>query len=131
MKLRFSSKVFISVEVPEKVPEIQIPPMLFISLIENAFKHGVSYQTESYVIFKMELIGNRLICSLKNSKLPTKDKSNKQYSGIGMTNMRKSLALLYENDYKLDIIDSEKEFEVQLTIPVYETSIKTGLIHRG
>jgi len=93
--------------------------MLFISFIENAFKHGVSYQSESYVVVKMEMRKDNLFCSIKNSKHLTKDNANKQYSGIGLTNISKSLALLYDNDYKLDVIDSEKEFEVQLIIPVY------------
>jgi LytS/YehU family sensor histidine kinase len=119
MKLRFSNKVLINVEVPSNIPEIQIPPMLLISFIENAFKHGVSYQADSFVIFKMEIIEDKLFCSIRNSKHSTKEKINKQYSGIGMTNISKSLALLYDKDYKLDVIDSENEFEVQLIIPVY------------
>lgn len=123
MKLRFSNKVLINVEVPSNIPEIQIPPMLFISFIENAFKHGVSYQADSFVIFKMEIIEDKLFCSIRNSKHPTKDKTNKQYSGIGMTNISKSLALLYDKDYKLDVIDSENEFEVQLIIPIYANKV--------
>lgn len=43
MKLRHPEKVAVAVEIPEKLPEKQIPPLLFTSLIENAFKHGVSY----------------------------------------------------------------------------------------
>lgn len=119
MKLRFSNKVTIRVEVPTEIPEIKIPPMLFISFVENAFKHGVSYQAESYVIVKIEIRKETLFCSIKNSKHISKDNVNKQYSGIGLTNIGKSLALLYDNEYKLEVIDSENEFEVQLIIPVY------------
>ena len=119
MKLRFSNKVTICVDVPKEIPDIKIPPMLFISFIENAFKHGVSYQSESYVIVKMEMRKDILFCSIKNSKHNTKENTKKQYSGIGLTNISKSLALLYDNDYKLEVIDSENEFEVQLIIPVY------------
>jgi len=54
MKLRFTDKVSIKLSFPQKVPNIEIPPMLFTSLIENAFKHGVSYQKKSFI----ELIMN-------------------------------------------------------------------------
>jgi len=123
MQLRFSKKVVIVVELPERIPEIQIPPMLFISFLENAFKHGVSYQADSFVFFKLEFIENQLNCTIKNSKHTSRESYDKSYSGIGLTNIRKSLALLFKNDYTLTIHENEKEFEVQLIIPVYENKM--------
>lgn len=119
MQLRFSNKVTIKIEVPQDIPNIQIPPMLFISFIENAFKHGVSYQAESFVFFRMTLNEKRLECSIKNSKHSTNKERNKLYSGIGLTNIKKSLALLYNEDYTLEINENEREFEVKLSIPIY------------
>lgn len=124
MKLRFSSKVIISVDVPVYIPDIQVPPMLFISFIENAFKHGVSYQAESYVVFKLEITGNRLLCTIRNSKHKRKEKPDKNYSGIGMNNIRKSLELLYSDNYSLGITETEKEFEARLDIPMLDTNGK-------
>jgi len=123
MKLRFSEKVIISVDVPGKIPDIQIPPMLFISFLENAFKHGVSYQSDSFVIFKLEVKENLINCSIRNSKHIQKVKLNKKYSGIGLTNIRKSLELLYNKEYTLAINDNDNEFEVLLTIPIYENKM--------
>jgi len=121
MQLRFSKKVKIKVEVPQTIPNIQIPPMLFISFLENAFKHGVSYQADSFVFFHMTLNENRLECSIKNSKHSINKERNKLYSGIGLTNIKKSLALLYNEDYTLEIDEDEREFEVKLSIPIYIT----------
>jgi len=123
MQLRFSKKVKISLDIPKDIPEIQIPPMLFISFVENAFKHGVSYQTESYVQFKLEFDEKQLNCSVKNSKHKNKEKFDKSYSGIGLTNIKKSLELLFAKDYTLNINENEKEFEVQLKIPIYENKM--------
>ncbi len=123
MELRFSKKVTISIEVPKNIPDIQIPPMLFISFLENAFKHGVSYQTTSFVYFKMELTDKRLICNIRNSINKTKEDFDKSYSGIGLTNIRKSLELLYEKDYTLDIKENNNEFDVNLSIPIYENKM--------
>ena len=123
MQLRFSKKVIITVELPEEIPDLKIPPMLFISFLENAFKHGVSYQAESFVSFSLQLNENQLYCIIKNSKHSSKENLDKSYSGIGLTNIRKSLALLFENNYSLAINENDKEFEVQLKIPVYENKM--------
>ena len=120
MKLRFPKNVAVSLDVPDQISDVHIPPMLFISFLENAFKHGVSYKAQSFVSFKMELINNRLKCNISNSKHKNNESLDKSYSGIGLINIKKSLNLLYGNDFKLDIIEDDNTFEVQLNIPVYE-----------
>jgi LytS/YehU family sensor histidine kinase len=126
MQLRFPKKVAVVLEVPKNILDIQIPPMLFLSFLENAFKHGVSYQTESFVSFVLEQTDNRLHCTIKNSKHNNKENLDKIYSGIGLTNIKQSLKLLFGNDYLLNIFENDKEFEVQLTIPIYENKV---LVH--
>ena len=123
MQLRYTKNVKISLDIPKNIPDIQIPPMLFITFVENAFKHGVSYQTESFVEFKLEIYDYQLNCFIKNSKHKNKEKFDKNYSGIGLTNILKSLKLLFNKNYSLNIIENDKEFEVQLTIPVYENKM--------
>jgi len=126
MQLRFPKKVAVTLDVPKNILDIQIPPMLFLSFLENAFKHGVSYQTESFVSFKIEQTANRLSCTIKNSKHNNKENLDKSYSGIGLTNIKQSLKLLFGNDYLLNIHESDKEYDVQLTIPIYENKV---LVH--
>ena len=68
MSLRYPEKVSIEKNFPLEVPEVQIPPLLFISFLENAFKHGVSYRKESFVHVVMQLEeGNRLAFRCTNS----------------------------------------------------------------
>lgn len=118
MQLRHSDEVEVKVVVPDQIPDTKIPPMLFISLLENAFKHGVSYPLKSYIYFELQINEKTLNCVIKNSKHKVKAKSQGEYSGIGLENIQKSLKLLYEHDYRLDIHDKENEFEVNLTIPL-------------
>ncbi len=118
MQLRFSDKVRITVVLPEQIPDVQIPPMLFISLLENAFTHGVSYQAPSYINIEMAVLEHALLCSMKNSRHATKTSQNDEYSGIGLDNIRQSLNLLYNDEYKLSITELEHEFEVNLKIPI-------------
>ena len=118
MQLRHSDELEIKILVPNQVPDIKIPPMLFISLLENAFKHGVSYPSKSYVYLEIQLYENTLSCNIKNSKHKVATNQYEEYSGIGLENIKKSLNLLYEKDYSLNISDKEHEFEVNLIIPV-------------
>jgi hypothetical protein len=52
MQLRHSEEVEVTVLIPDQIPDIKIPPMLFISLLENAFKHGVCYPMDSFIYFE-------------------------------------------------------------------------------
>lgn len=118
MQLRFSEHVTITLDIPHKIPEIQMPPMLFISLLENAFKHGVSYQNESFVLFSLDIKDNRLNCTIKNSKQVKIKESGNRYSGIGLTNIKKSLELLFGKNYQFNIAEKEDEFQVFLSVPI-------------
>jgi LytS/YehU family sensor histidine kinase len=118
MQLRHSDEVEVKIRIPDQIPEIKIPPMLFISLLENAFKHGVSYPLKSYIYLEIQIHENSLVCNIKNSKHKKVTNTYDEYSGIGLANIKKSLNLLYEKDYTLEISDKEHEFEVNLTIPV-------------
>ncbi len=116
MKLRFSEKVKIIFNLPGVIPDATIPPFLFISFIENAFKHGISYKNESFVTIDLIPGKDRLLFTVKNSK--TDKNQIKEFSGIGIENTRKQLALLYGADYHLDIIDNDELFTVNLSIPL-------------
>jgi sensor histidine kinase YesM len=118
MQLRFSEHVSITLDLPEKIPDIQLPPMLFISLLENSFKHGVSYQHKSYVWFSLDIKDNRLDCTLKNSKHQKAHDIANRYSGIGLTNMKKSLELLFGKNYQFEITETESAYSVFLSVPL-------------
>jgi LytS/YehU family sensor histidine kinase len=92
--------------------------MLFVSFLENAFKHGVSYQSKSYIYFELKIQTNNLFCSIKNSKHNAHTSHDDEYMGIGLENIKKSLQLLFNDTYTLNIADNQNSFEVDLTIPL-------------
>lgn len=116
MKLRFNEKVKIRLNLPEALPDKSIPPFIFTSLIENAFKHGVSYLDESFIDIDLIISEKRLLLVVKNSK--TEKSQVEEFSGIGIENTRKRLELLYGKDYHLDILDHKNLFTVNLSIPI-------------
>ena len=78
----------------------RIAPLLFIPMIENAYKHGVSATQNSRISFGMTIKDNQLLFSSENSNFP-KSTSDKSGSGIGLDNLKKRLELLYNNKYEL------------------------------
>jgi hypothetical protein len=116
MKLRFNDKVSITFKLPESLPDKTIPPFIFTSLVENAFKHGISYMDESFINIDMTISDEKLHLTVKNSKAD--QNQIKEYSGIGIENTRKRLELLFGNKYTLEIIDNKDLFTVNLSIPL-------------
>lgn len=117
MRLRYTRKVHINVDVPPQLPELKLPPLMLIIFVENAFKHGISYREESFIDIKLRVENKRLLFNCCNSK-PTQVQRTNEKGGMGLQNVRQRLELLYDDDYTLDINDGEKTYEVKLDIPM-------------
>lgn len=117
MQLRYSDKVKITIDVPEEAPDVTIPPLMLISFIENAFKHGISYQHDSFIDIKLEISNSasNLLFTCRNSKA---EKPNQEKGGVGLANVKKRLDLLYDKSYTLDIKDEPDIYIVELKIPL-------------
>jgi two-component sensor histidine kinase len=116
MKLRYSQKVKITLDLPLSLPDKSIPPLIFTSLLENAFKHGVSYSQESFIHIELYLLADMLTFRIENSKIPPEN--DVMTPGIGIENTRKRLDLLFGDKYSLEITDSGNIFITNLKIPV-------------
>jgi LytS/YehU family sensor histidine kinase len=116
MKLRISDKVKLTVDFPENFDDINIPPLLFVPFIENAFKHGVSYQKSSFIQIELSLEGNIIRFKTANSYSTGNGSRNEADSGIGLENVRKRLALLYPGKHELKISEEGSVYSVELVI---------------
>ncbi len=116
MRLRYSDKVQINLQLPDEMPDKSIPPLLFTSFVENAFKHGISYLEASFISISFAVKRGRLVFEVRNSH--SRPQKEAGISGIGLENSRKRLDLLYGNRYSLDIHDGKEEFSVKLSIPL-------------
>jgi two-component system, LytTR family, sensor kinase len=116
MKLRMSEKISLEVSFPEKYDDVNIPPLLFIPFIENAFKHGISYREKSFI--KISMIRNEDSISFRcaNSVVKAIEDQESGHSGIGLENVRKRLMLLFPGKHELNINKSDTEFEILLQI---------------
>ena len=99
MKIRLSANVDVSFTHNVDVPGVRIAPLIFISLIENAFKHGISPTEQSFVHIEINATDHDINCRIENSNHP---KSNQDRSGhgIGLNQVQRRLDLAYPNHYK-------------------------------
>jgi sensor histidine kinase YesM len=119
MRLRYVDDVVITLSVPDQqhCRKVYMPPLLLIVLIENAFKHGISYTNPSYINISIDVDDEKLKCLVVNSCHTTSNVN--EHSGIGLSNIKKRLDLLFDSHYSLNIDNSNKqEYRVELIIPI-------------
>ncbi len=115
MRIRYAEHVHITLSVPATVPDVQVPPLLFIIFVENAFKHGISYERESFVEIGVTMDDDGYVdFRCRNSRKPSNEETQ---GGVGLGNVKERLQLIYGKAYQLDIQPTEKEYRVRLRIP--------------
>lgn len=121
MKMRSAKRVSIDFFVDIKSPDLHIASMIFLPFIENAFKYGVSSQTDSPIIIGLEVQNRSVLFYTKNKVFERvkDDKFDDNQQGIGIQNTRRRLDLLYRNKYSLSITKDD-EFNVILKIDLNE-----------
>ena len=116
MKLRCNEMTTVNAQFTVQSSQLEVAPLLFISLIENAFKHGMNSNAPATIDISLTQEGNTLVflCDNTNNPKPTKDRSG---SGIGLENTRRRLDLLYAGRYTWEQkVTSENIYHVKITI---------------
>lgn len=115
MKLRLTDKVKLSVDIRDTDSGLMIAPLVFISLVENAFKHGVSQDESSFIDISIGLEGNTVRCVVRNSLHPKSD-GDRSGSGIGIENLKKRLSLIYPHGHIYSYGPEGGEYVADLSI---------------
>ncbi len=116
MKLRCNDMTTVSEKIVVEDGKKEVAPLLFISLIENAFKHGMNSNAPAYINISLTQEDDMLIFTSDNTNnpKPTKDRSG---SGIGLENTRRRLDLLYQGRYQWEqTITPENIYHVIITL---------------
>ena len=115
-RLRLNNEVPIDFVLEGEAENKLITPLIFITFLENAFKHGVSANNPaSWVKINIKMEGNECIYTVENSKLKSVVE-NKEKSGIGLQNMKRRLELSYPGRYTLKTDDQTDRYFVQLNL---------------
>lgn len=115
--IRYQGEPLMELSIDDIRPDIGVPPMILITFIENAIKHGLNPLLGSgFIKLQLMVVDNRVIFELRNSKM--KDYKPAKVGGIGLTNIRKRLMLLFDKDYVLNLEDQGSQYFVRLEMPV-------------
>lgn len=120
MKIRLSQNVTVEtqIDIPQD-SETEIAPMLFISLIENAFKHGISPVGKSFIKIHLAETDDAVICDIQNSCHP-KNKDDKSGSGIGLGQVSRRLELLYPGRYEWEKGEDQESKTYSSVLKIYK-----------
>jgi two-component system, LytTR family, sensor kinase len=113
-KLRLNNIENISINIHGNTKDKYIEPMLLISFIENAFKYGTDYKGTAYVKIIMRMEENVFNFWIENKIENNKKDPNN--SGIGLTNIKNRLTLLYPNTHQLELTATDSRYTVNLTL---------------
>lgn len=119
MKLRLTKNVEFESEITDDDCGVMIAPLMFMSLVENAFKHGISPNEPSYIKIRIAMNESggkhQVVCEVRNSYYPKTD-SDRSGSGIGVENLRRRLSLLYPGRFTFEMNHDDKNFYTELKI---------------
>lgn len=98
--------------------DLPIAPLVLLSLVENAFKHGASGDLSSpHIKIHIETNGESIICKIWNTKSPFLGSKTDAYKvGIGLSNIKRQLKLIYPQTHKLTIFENQESFNVDLLV---------------
>ena len=112
-KLRFKDQAYIELLISGDCTGQDIAPLILISFVENAFKHGVASEAGSPIKINIHVDGNNLLFNIWNKKSPyNKDES----SGIGLNNVKRRLDLLYDGKYSLHVYEEDESYSCRLSL---------------
>ena len=123
MRMRYADTVRIDLTLPERADGAEIPPLVLASFVENAFKHGISYEKPSFVRVSVSVEAGRIVFRCVNSRQGAEQVRS---HGIGLSNVRGRLDLLYGDRYTLHIDQNEEVYDVLLLLPAVAGFGKEG-----
>lgn len=120
MKMRLSDDIKVEIDFSVSDPVIQVPPLLLVPLIENCFKHGVSYEADSWIKISLRDQQGQLVFSTENTAHAHSREASEK-SGLGLENIQRRLKLLFEPDQAALTVKTEHNIHfTRLTLPVHD-----------
>jgi sensor histidine kinase YesM len=123
MRIRLPQHVEVEIDIAPATDAVMIAPLLFISLVENAFKHGVSSSKPSFIHIRICREGNRVICAILNSDFHKDAARDMSGSGIGIANLQRRLSLLYPGGHVFEYGAEGENYRSCLSITVNEPDV--------
>jgi len=113
--LRFGDRIDSQLDITGDIEDVLVPPLLFLSFVENCFKHGLKENDKIKIEMHFKVVDKRYLeLTIINNFNPSLIKSN----GIGNTNARRRLKLLFANNFIMESKVIENNYNLFLKIPI-------------
>jgi LytS/YehU family sensor histidine kinase len=113
-KIRYGNRLDVHLDIPGDIDDLEIAPLLLLPFVENCFKHGASHMIDQpWVSLFVNIENGVMKMKLVNGKAMGYE-PKKSLSGIGITNVRRRLELLYPGKFSLDIQEEDEVYIVNL-----------------
>jgi len=117
-KLRVRHKDFVEMNISGNLEGRTIAPMLLISFVENAFKHGSRIVTNPGIRINLSVLPGQILFEVSNYVRKGESVAKDDHGGIGLTNIRRRLNLLYTGKHQLTINSDENLYNVHLMLAI-------------
>jgi hypothetical protein len=116
-KLRYGDRVQVTFTQNTMNTSAKVAPLLYLSLIENAFKHGASQAlSQAEIDISIDADEQQVRFHIRNTK-PSPSQNHSSSHAIGSANLKKQLELLYPGQHQLHVHETEDDYQVKLTLP--------------
>lgn len=128
-KDRYGERVEVHLQKPERIPDLQIAPLLLVPLVENAFKHGVRNELEKAVVdIEIRCKGTIFNFNIRNTISAAAPKTER-HSGLGLENLQKRLELIYPGRYEFLVTEEEGWYKAQLKLQLeFNSSTSNSIV---
>ncbi|MEZ5197456.1 MAG: histidine kinase [Bacteroidales bacterium] len=114
-RIRYAERLDLDFKIEGGVDEIYLAPLILLPFVENSFKHGAGKKRDGvWIKMRLKVAEGRLEFVIENNK--TKSGNEDAHGGIGLANVRKRLDLLYNEKYKLEILDEDEKYSIKLEL---------------
>ncbi len=113
-KLRLCTKTKLHYQISGDPTGHQISPLILMTFIENVFKYGLSNHHQANINISLDILPGKLIFQTSNQRFSQPKKQDRK--GLGISNTKKRLELLYPKKHELTIVDKPDLFTVKLTL---------------
>lgn len=116
-RIRSDGQLLLEKRVEGEIAQQQIAPLLLVTFLENAFKHGAKGNTGPvHIRLALELLPHRLLFQIQNTRGLSAEVPQAEFQGLGLENVRRRLALLYPGRHALEIRETAEDFVIILEL---------------
>ena len=120
-KLRKGKNIEVELDIQPDIGYLEVVPLVVLTFVENAFKHVSNwYDRPNRVVIRLQQIDDQLQFQCINTRDAESTTTRSEASGIGLTNVRKRLDLMYPDAYQLRTLPTDEHFQVDLSISLTE-----------